>query len=117
MRGFHITIDGYNCNKKSLGSYNTIYKLLNELPLKAGMKKISRPFLVEYEGKTKADFGISGFVLIAESHVSVHTYPLKGYVAFDLFSCKPFKKQDIVNYVKGTFEIKRLKVKMIKRGI
>lgn len=61
--------------------------------------------------------GLTGFVLLAESHISIHTWPEMDYVAIDIFSCgtksKPWQG---LEYLKKEFKPKRIKVKKIKRG-
>ena len=47
-------------------------------------------------------FGISGFVMIAESHISVHTFPDQDYVFIDIFSCRPFDTDAAIDYLVKT---------------
>jgi S-adenosylmethionine decarboxylase len=62
--------------------------------------------------------GITGFILLAESHISIHTWPEKKYVAVDIFSCginsQPYKGLD---YLKEEFQPEKVKVREIKRGL
>ena len=61
--------------------------------------------------------GITGFILLAESHISIHTWPEINYVAIDIFSCgknsQPYKG---LEYLKNIFRPKKIKVEEIKRG-
>lgn len=90
MFGPHLTLDLYLCNKKRLLDLDFIYKILDELPDLIGMHKISPPqVMIQHANPDTFDKGgISGFVLIAESHISVHTFVAQEYVSIDIFSCK-----------------------------
>lgn len=61
--------------------------------------------------------GLTGFILLAESHISIHTWPEINYVAIDIFSCgkkgKPYKG---LEYLKKEFQPKKVRVKEIRRG-
>lgn len=61
--------------------------------------------------------GITGFILLAESHISIHTWPERKYVAIDIFSCgekgKPYKG---LEYLKKEFQPKKIKIRELKRG-
>ena len=54
------------------------------------MTKVTEPAVHTYHGPQPQDWGVSGFVIIAESHISVHTFPDRGHVNVDIFSCKEF---------------------------
>jgi len=61
--------------------------------------------------------GITGFILLAESHIAIHTWPELDYVAIDIFSCgqkgEPYQG---LEYLKEEFQPKKCIVKEIKRG-
>lgn len=61
--------------------------------------------------------GVTGFILLAESHISIHTWPERDYVAIDIFSCgRQSDPNKALEYLKEEFQPKRVKVKKIKRG-
>ena len=68
-----------------------------------------------YEHKEKEESGITGFIIIADSHISVHTYPFKKSLYLDLFSCKGFDFKQVINYIKERFKPEKLAKKLIKR--
>ncbi len=67
-------LDGYGCDKDRLTDLNLIYRLLEELPARVGMTKIMPPYVFKYSGLKPEDWGLSGFVPIAESHISKRTF-------------------------------------------
>ena len=88
--GPHIMLDLNQCNPDALASLDTCMQLLHHLPDSIGMTKITQPYVFPYSGLVPEDQGITGMVIIAESHISLHTFPLKAYAFIDVFSCKPF---------------------------
>jgi S-adenosylmethionine decarboxylase len=63
-------------------------------------------------------FGISGIVVIAESHLSIHTWPEYGYAAVDIFTCGDIIKPEVAaHYLIDQFESKSPSIVEMKRGI
>jgi len=63
-------------------------------------------------------FGISGMVVIAESHLSIHTWPEYAYAAVDIFTCGDVIKPEVAaSFLIGEFESKSPSVVELKRGI
>jgi S-adenosylmethionine decarboxylase len=60
--------------------------------------------------------GISGVAVLAESHISVHTWPEAGYAAFDVFMCGASKPEKAVEILRRTFSAKRVVVSEHLRG-
>jgi S-adenosylmethionine decarboxylase len=63
-------------------------------------------------------FGISGVVVIAESHLSIHTWPEHRYAAVDIFSCgETLKPAEAANYLVEQFGASRASCVEVKRGV
>ena len=118
MIGFgpHLMLDGYGCDKKKLQDLNLIYRILDELPTRIGMTKIMPPYVFKYSGVKPEDWGLSGFVLIAESHISIHTFPEKNFVSVDIFSCKTFDLEFAGEYLKEAFGMEKVECNVLDRG-
>ena len=63
------------------------------------------------------DQGISGVAVLAESHISVHTWPEIDYVAFDIFMCGDTRPEASVEYLIKTLKPRKKILKKIKRGV
>jgi S-adenosylmethionine decarboxylase len=113
----HLVVDGYGADHDKLTDEDLLFAFLDEYPTTIGMTKMITPQVYTYRGKTPEDWGLSGFVLIAESHISVHTFPDRGYVNIDIFSCKEFDPQGSLDDVKKTFGLADVKVWTLERGI
>ena len=95
--GPHLVLDGYECNPGRLADLDYIYNFLNRAPDLIGMTKIMPPYAVKLDpSPLYPNTGISGFVLIAESHISIHTWPERAYLNLDIFSCKDFNHHQAV---------------------
>lgn len=116
MFGPHLTMDMNGCNKKKLKDVSFISNFLDELPSMIGMTKIMPPYTFSYSGLKPEDWGVSGIVLIAESHISLHTFPEKNYASFDIFSCKEFDVESTADIVASKFEAKTYEKNFLMRG-
>jgi S-adenosylmethionine decarboxylase len=108
----HLIIDGYGRNVEILKSEEFIYRLLDQYPAEIGMTKISSPLVVKYTGD---DWGISGIVLIAESHVNIHTFVERCYVNIDVFSCKDFDTEQAIKDLSERLQLTEIITQTIDR--
>ncbi|MGQ9499947.1 MAG: adenosylmethionine decarboxylase [Dissulfurimicrobium sp.] len=115
--GQHLMMDGYGCDQEKLKDIDGIYDFLSRYPEEINMTKIMPPYVFKYSGRVPEDWGISGFVLIAESHISIHTFPEKMYLSLDIFSCKAFDAQAAIKYITSLFDIKKVEIKLLDRGL
>ena len=113
----HLTIDGFGGNPERLASEELVRALLDGCPERIGMTKIAPPFVQRYVGRKPEDWGVSGFVLIAESHLAIHTFPERGIVWADLFSCKGFDAEEAVRSVSEAFELRATRTHILERGL
>jgi len=87
--GLHYMLDGYGASKEILSDAFALREILNTLPEKMGMHPLNEPVVVEVGEKNRKDpGGLSGFVMIAESHISFHTFPKRGFVTIDVYTCQ-----------------------------
>ena len=116
--GEHLTIDGYNGSIEKLNDKRLVLSCLNGLPKFLGMRIIAKPQVCFAEPNGKKDpGGWSGVVLIAESHISIHTFPKRGFLSADVYSCKNgLNRERIIEYFKTTFDVKDIEQHFIKRG-
>lgn len=87
--GVHLMIDGYYADSSAMTDKAALQHLLQTLPSEMGMHTICNPVVVEAGSNCKKDpGGLSGIVMIAESHISFHTFPARGFVTIDLYTCQ-----------------------------
>ena len=116
--GEHLTIDGYGGDKKSLNDKELVLACLNELPERIGMRKIAPPQIVVFPGNDKKDpGGVTGVVLVAESHITIHTFTERRFLTADVYTCRNgLDKEYILNYFKTKFGLQDIEQHFIKRG-
>jgi S-adenosylmethionine decarboxylase len=114
--GPHLVFDGHRCPVARLSDLDGLYALLDRLPVQIGMTKIMPPYVFRHGPAGRPLAGLSGFVLIAESHISVHTFPGQGFVNVDVFSCEHFDAGVVLGALKKTFAPGRVEWKLFDRG-
>lgn len=116
--GEHLTVDGYDGKEELLDDKNLVLSCLYDLLNLLGMKKLSEPAVYQaFDNGKKDPGGWSGVVIIMESHISIHTFPKRGFISADVYSCKNGLDKDlIINFFKDKFDLKDVETNFIKRG-
>jgi len=110
--GKHLLIELRECNSEVLKSLEKVRKILISAAKEAKATIINNSFH-EFN-----PFGISGVVVIAESHLTIHTWPEYGYAAVDIFTCGEIIQPELaVSYLVKKFECKNPSIVEMKRGI
>jgi S-adenosylmethionine decarboxylase proenzyme len=79
--GRHLLAEFYDCNSNILNNVQLIEDSMKEAAIACGATIVQSNFHLFNP------FGVSGVVVIAESHLAIHTWPELGYAAVDLFTC------------------------------
>ena len=116
--GEHLMIDGYGGSFERLESKELVMDVITELPRLLQMRTICEPGIVRFDGNDVKDpGGWSGYVMIAESHISIHTFSKRGFLTADVYSCKNgLDVETIKVYFQKKFNLKELEVNFVKRG-
>ena len=115
--GPHLMMDCRQVNFDKCSDLQLVWHFLNDLPDEIGMTKITQPHVFPYSGLVPEDAGITGVVVIAESHLTFHSFVHKDYFFFDLFSCKPFDVNSVIDRVIKTFDVKAPTIHRVDRGL
>jgi S-adenosylmethionine decarboxylase len=115
--GPHITIDLKGCPKEVLSNYDLHFEYLKKLPSLIQMTPITQPYVFPYSGLVPSDKGITGIVIIAESHLSIHSFEEKGYSFIDIFSCKDFDTEKAIQITLEMFKPESYEINTVKRGL
>ena len=116
--GEHFMLDGYGGDPKRLDNKDLVLLSLVELPYQLGMKRLSNPEVYEApDNNIKDPGGWSGFVVIAESHISIHTFPARKFLSIDVYSCRNgLDREFIRKYYTEIFKLKEIEENFVKRG-
>ncbi len=110
--GLHYLIEYYDCDSEIISSPIQIRKILLEATQKSNATIVADVF------HSFNPHGVSGVVVIAESHVAIHTWPEHRCASVDIFSCS--KKMDpimIQTFLHSAFAAKSVMSTEIKRGL
>jgi len=116
--GLHLTLDGYLGQPQRLGDLEVVRAWLDQVPDVLGMDKLIEPCLIEVGPRNEKDpGGITGFVLIAQSHLSIHTFPRRRFVSADVFTCQDHLDQDRIRQsLIATFQLGEVESNLLPRG-
>lgn len=117
--GVHLMIDGYSASGPLMTDAVALRGLLEALPGEMGMHRICEPVVVEVGPNCLKDpGGLSGFVMIAESHISFHTFPGRGFVTIDLYTCQVgLNRQATIDRLLNAFRLVDAEVHVQERGL
>jgi len=110
--GRHVLVEYYDCNVKILNNSALLEQHMREAVVESGATIINT-FFHQFE-----PHGVSGVVMIAESHMSIHTWPEYGYAALDFFTCgKKVNPWKAIDYVSKRLNSARSFSTELKRGL
>jgi len=112
----HLMLELYGCDRALLSNEPHVRRALDEYPEKIGMEKVSPVHLYYIDTSNPLDAGLSGFVVIAQSHVSLHAWPEYGEVDIDICSCKEFSQEDAIAFAKSLFQTEDVEAHFVIRA-
>ncbi|MCK4810327.1 MAG: adenosylmethionine decarboxylase [Candidatus Omnitrophica bacterium] len=108
--GIHLIVEVWKA--KNLSSLPKIRKILKD-----AVKACGATLLKIDLHKFSPYGGISGVALIAESHLSIHSWPEYQYAALDIFVCGEVNPYNAIPVIKKGFETEKIQIVEVKRGI
>ena len=109
MIGLHLLVDGVMTRQIGKADLEAI---LNELPGRIGMHILAGPIVVE---GVRENPGWTGFVIIDKSHISIHTFNDGNRISVDLFSCKIFETDKVLEYLEENIKMTRVSSRVVER--
>lgn len=116
--GEHLTYDGYGGDPVALDHRTTVAQALADLVASLGMTILGGPEVYRAADNGKKDpGGWTGMVVLQESHISIHTFPARGFVSADVYTCKNGLDTGAVReYLRRVFGCTDEEFHLIKRG-
>jgi len=110
--GNHLIVELYDCSDEVINDAQIVEEAMTEAV------RVSGANIVQSVIHQFNPHGISGVVVIEESHFSVHTWPEYGYCALDIFTCgDEVDYYSALQHLKKEFRAKNLSVTEMKRGM
>lgn len=109
--GAHLLADMHGINSDKLMHAANLEDLLRHSALAAGAQILFSHFHSFGTGQ-----GITGVVLLAESHITLHTWPEFGFAAADIFMCGQAQPQRALEVIKLALQPATCEVQIVKRG-
>ncbi|MEN3000212.1 MAG: adenosylmethionine decarboxylase [Armatimonadota bacterium] len=109
--GTHLLVELYGCEPRTLERVNEVGHALVRAAHASGAQIVSH-FFHEFE-----PYGVSGVVVIEESHYTIHTWPEHRYAAVDLFYCsESVEAERALEVLREAFKPERVEVLLVRRG-
>jgi len=110
--GRHVLAEIYGCRFEVLNDIKMVQDIMINAALEAGAE------VREFVFHKFSPQGISGVVVISESHLAIHTWPELGYAAVDVFTCgEKVNPWDACNYLAEKFGSNYVNANEIERGL
>ena len=110
--GRHILAEFFECDSNVLNNPELVEKYMIEAALECGATIVNKCFHLF------TPHGVSGVVIISESHLAIHTWPEYGYAAVDLFTCgEQCDPKVSYEFLKRKFNSKDAKYSQLNRGL
>lgn len=110
-RGQHIIAELWGCNIQRLDNKDVIERILVNAALESGAE------VREVAFHKFAPQGVSGVVIISESHLTIHTFPEHGYASVDVYTCgTTVDPLDAVLWIQKALEAERGEFIRVERG-
>jgi deoxyhypusine synthase len=114
--GSHLILDVFEADPEILKSKSKVKEFLEKIPKLIDMTPLTSPKVLFHEAQDPLDSGVTGFIVIAESHISVHTYPKREFASIDIFSCREFDTEKAVKFSKDFYDALRVERRTLYRG-
>ncbi len=109
--GTHFVVEAAGCSKEILSDPRRIEQIFKDAA-KAAKMTVKASYFFRFSPS-----GVSGSLIVAESHISIHTWPELGYAAIDVYTCGDSDPEKAVDYILHALGAKHAHVSEIRRGI
>src|SRR5262245_31506048 len=105
-------VDAFGCDAERLRSLPALSDVFRALVLEIGLKPLGEATWHAFPGPG----GVTGFLLLTESHLAVHTFPERGFAAFDLYCCRERPEWPWAVRLRALLGCERVEVRRLPRG-
>jgi S-adenosylmethionine decarboxylase len=109
--GRHLLVEYWGCDRRALDDLGAVEALMKRGAVAAGATIVTSTF------HRFSPQGVSGVVVIEESHLSIHTWPERGYAAVDFYTCGNCKPQKAHEVLAQGLKPQRVDRMVVQRGL
>ena len=110
--GRHLLVELYHCDAVAIADVRRVEDIM------VGAAKYAKATIVDVVFHSFNPHGISGVIVIQESHLTIHTWPEYGFASIDIYTCgskvNPWRAY---NYLVKNFKAKNVTALEMKRGV
>ena len=110
--GCEWLVDAYGCDPVALRSGHLLAAIFDRVIDDLSLHPVAAPLWHQFPGEA----GVTGVVLLSESHLTCHTYPEHGHAAFNLYCCRPREEWPWANVLRDVLGAADVRVRSALRG-
>ena len=110
--GTEWVVDAHGCDPASLRSPAALQGVFDRVVRELGLSTAGEPIWRVFPGEA----GVTGLLLLTESHLACHTFPERGFAAFDLYSCRPSQQWPWAERLAEAIGASDVRVRSVPRG-
>ena len=111
--GAEWLVDAYECDADALRSPDAIGRVFDELVNALRLHPVCAPSWHIFPGEG----GLTGYLVLRESHVSCHTFPERGFAAFNLYCCQPRDDWAWAEHLGSLLRAGKVVIRRVERGV
>ena len=112
--GKHLLVDFFGVDREKLQDRIKLMKILRSALKEAGFRIIKEAGSHKFHEGGK---GVTGFILLAESHAAFHSYPEYGYIAFDIYACGKHSPDSVAEKMEKHLSPAKVSHILYRRGV
>jgi S-adenosylmethionine decarboxylase len=113
-QGNHLIFDG--SAEADLNNLDFIKQFILDLVDVVDMHPISEPFVMYHKAEKDEESGVTGVIILAESSITIHTYPSRKWFSLDLYSCNEFELDKTKQFIRDRLKVTDYSTKTLRRG-
>ncbi len=115
--GYQLVLDCFGCDEEICCDLERGYEFLNRICVLLEVAKQTQPYTFKTNEHSYPDKpGYSGWVPIHESGIQIHTSATHRFISIDIYSCKQFNEESVIEFVKQWFEPQQIDTCFLHRG-
>ncbi len=109
--GYHLMMELYGCDQEKINSRKYLHSLIKSAVKTTGLTNLGSRFH-QFQPQ-----GVTGFTLLAQSHISLHTWPEFGYLVLDIFTCGDANQADkLAAHILERLRPERINRQVVRKG-